>query len=346
MFADGQELHLFSSTTQRFLESHYPVGRVRELAREDSTFDAALWREGAELGWTSLLVPESAGGGSITGNGLADLLPVAALFGSHAAPGPLLATNVVAAALGRWGSPAQQSGPLAELVAGETVATWAHDGDVQEVGGVLRGRATAVESAADARYVLVAGHLVALDAPGVSSTPLRSVDLTRRFSEVVFDGVPVSADSSVAVDDEHLRDVAAVLATAEIAGAVQRSFDLTMDWLVNRYSFGRPLASYQELKHRVADLRTTLEACEAVAAKAAVAVWTGSENARQWASAALAFAGRFGPEAIQDCIQLHGGIGVTYDHDLHLSLRRATLDANLYGTHADFARRLGRMVAA
>ena len=346
VFAASQELHLFSSTTKRYLETHYPVARVRQLAGEDTTFDAAVWREGAELGWTSLLVPEAAGGGSISGNGLADLLPVAALFGSHAAPGPLIGTNVVAAALGRWGSPTQHAGPLVELVAGEAVAAWAHHAEVVVEGGVLRGRATAVESAADARYVLVGGHLVPMDSPGVSIGALRSVDLTRRFADVTFDGVPVSADTSVAVDDDLLLDIVAVLATAEITGALHRSFELTMDWLANRYSFGRPLASYQEIKHRVADLRTQLEACEAVAAKAAVAVWTESENARQWASAALAYAARFGPEAIQDCVQLHGGIGVTYDHDLHLYLRRATLDANLYGSHADFARRLGRLVAA
>jgi alkylation response protein AidB-like acyl-CoA dehydrogenase len=95
----------------------------------------------------------------------------------------------------------------------------------------------------------------------------------------------------------------------------------------------------------MADLRTQLEAAEAVAGRAAVAVGAGSPDGREWASTALAYAARVGPELIQDCIQLHGGIGVTADHDLHVFLRRAALDANLYGTAADFAQRLGRIVA-
>ena len=97
MFAETPDQELLETSTSRFLDSHYPVSRIRQLADEDTTFDAALWREGAALGWTTLLVPEAAGGGSISGNGVADLLVVARLFGHHAAPGPLLGTNVVAA---------------------------------------------------------------------------------------------------------------------------------------------------------------------------------------------------------------------------------------------------------
>jgi alkylation response protein AidB-like acyl-CoA dehydrogenase len=180
---------------------------------------------------------------------------------------------------------------------------------------------------------------------------LRSIDLTRRFQDVVLHEVDLPADARVGEPgsahrhQEVLLDLAAVLAAGEIAGALQRSFEMTMEWLANRYSFGRPLSSYQELKHRMADARTHLEASEAVAARAAAAVGTGAPDGRAWASAAMAFAGRYGPEAIQDCVQLHGGIGITYDHDLHLFLRRATLDANLFGTSSDFARRLGTFVA-
>src|SRR5687767_11639226 len=104
MFVETPDQEVFESSTRRFLETHYPIERVRELANAPTTFDPARWREAAELGWTTLLVPEDAGGGSISGNGLADLLIVASLFGQHAAPGPLFGTNLVAAALGWWGS--------------------------------------------------------------------------------------------------------------------------------------------------------------------------------------------------------------------------------------------------
>ena len=139
-------------------------------------------------------------------------------------------------------------------------------------------------------------------------------------------------------------DIAATVLLGEIVGTIERALAMTLDWTANRYSFGRPLASYQEIKHRVADMRTQLEASEAVAARAAFAVGTGRPDGREWVGAGMTYVGRYGPEVIQDCVQLHGGIGVTYDHDLHLFLRRATLDANLFGSPAEFAHRLGALV--
>ncbi len=364
MFAQTEDQQVFESASARFMETHYPVERVRALARAESAFEPARWREAAELGWTTLLVSEEAGGGSISGNGLADMLIVASLFGQHAAPGPLLGSNVVAAALGRWGSAVQQSGALAEIIVGEAVAAWGHrsacTATASGEGVVLTGRVRSVESAADARYLLVSADevggpsqfLVPLDEPGVGMTSLNGVDLTRRFWDVTLNGVALFADARVgepgtaAAHDEALLDLVAVVALGEITGALHRAFAMTLEWVANRYSFGRPLNSYQEIKHRVADLRTQLEAAEAVAARAAALVGAGAADGRAWASAGMAHVGRHAPEAIQDCIQLHGGIGVTFDHDLHLFLRRAVLDANLYGSPADFARRLGRIVAA
>jgi alkylation response protein AidB-like acyl-CoA dehydrogenase len=373
MFAETEDQQLFEGATRRFLEAHHPVGQARALAAGETSFDPACWRDAAQLGWSTLLVPEGAGGGSISGNGLADLLIVAFEFGQHAAPGPLFGTNAVAAALGQWGSSEQQAGPLKELLTGDAVAAWAHTSAGGPLGTrrpsvaatpaagtvVLDGRAGNVEGAAGARYLLVtAGHpagrtqyLVPLDAPGVQLSPLRGVDLARRFSEVSLRDVVLPAGAQVgahgAADehDAHLLDVIAVIALGEIVGAVERAFAMTAEWTANRYSFGRPLNSYQEIKHRMADMRAQLEASEAVASRAAFAVGTGAPDAREWASAGMAYVGRQGPEAIQDCIQLHGGIGVTYDHDLHVFLRRATLDANLFGTPGDFAQRLGALVA-
>jgi len=374
MFAEGEDQQLFEGVTRRFLETHYPIERVRSLALGDTAFEPSLWREAAQLGWTTLVVPDEAGGGSITGNGLADLLIVAFQFGRHAAPGPLLGTNVVAAALGRWGSAEQVAGPLKDLVAGDSVAAWAHGSTLGPVGTsgarrivasasdatvVLNGHAGNVESATDARYLLVTAdepagrtqYLVPLDASGVELAPMRGIDLTRRFSAVTLrdvvlpHGARVGEPGAADEHDAHLLDLLAVMALGEIVGAVDRAFAMTLEWTANRYSFGRPLGSYQEIKHRMADLRTQLEAGEAVAARAAFAVGTGASDGTAWASAGMAHIGRFGPEIIQDCIQLHGGIGVTYDHDLHLFLRRATLDANLFGSPGNFARRLGALVA-
>jgi len=374
MFAETEDQQLFESGTRRFLEAHVPVAQVRALAGAPSTFDPASWQQGAQLGWTALLAPDDLGGGSISGNGLADLLIVAYQFGRHAAPGPLLGTNAVAAALGRWGTPEHHAWPLRELLAGDAVATWAHASAGGALGRgappvtaaisggsvVLSGRVADVEGAADAKYLLVTAggppgptqYLVPRGAPGVGLAPLGGVDLVRRFFAVTLDRVALPTSARVgdqgAADahDADLLDLVAVLAAGEIVGALDRAFGVTLEWTANRYSFGRPLGSYQEIKHRMADMRTQLEAAGAVASRAAFAVGTGAPDARAWASAAMAYAGRHGPEAIQDCIQLHGGIGVTYDHDLHLYLRRAVLDANLFGGPSAFARRLGALVAS
>jgi alkylation response protein AidB-like acyl-CoA dehydrogenase len=115
---------------------------------------------------------------------------------------------------------------------------------------------------------------------------------------------------------------------------------VTVQWGFDRYSFGRPLVSYQALKHRYADMRTWLEACHATTQAAAAAVQAGSPDAAQLVSVAKSFVAERAQWILQDCVQLHGGLGVTWEHDLHLYLRRATADRALYGTPEDHRRRL------
>ncbi len=362
MFAQSADQELFEATTVQFLANHYPPSRIRELRAEPTTCDAATWKRGAELGWTSLLVAEASGGGSISEDGLLDLLIVAFHFGRHAAPGPLFGTNVVALALDRWGAPDHEAA-LAELLSGSAAAAWAGPGsslraEPAEAGIVLDGAVGAVDGAGEAEYLLVrAGepeshYLVPLRSPGIELIALEGVDLTRRFARVTFHGVALPASARVGATgdgvshDRQLLDVMAVLQAGEIAGAMDRSFELTLAWTFDRYSFGRPLASYQEIKHRVADLRTHLEASSAVAWRAARAVGRREADAASWAAAAKAYTGTHGPEVIQDCIQLHGGIGVTFEHDLHLLLRRAVTDAQLFGTPDFFRRQVALQVSS
>ncbi len=124
LIAPSEDQAIFAETTERFLVEHAPPDTLRRLRDDAAGFERDYWRRGAELGWTSLLVDEARGGGSISGAGLVDLSLVAYEFGHHAAPGPLLATNVVAAALSTAGTGAAQTDVLAGLLAGETVATW------------------------------------------------------------------------------------------------------------------------------------------------------------------------------------------------------------------------------
>ena len=163
---------------------------------------------------------------------------------------------------------------------------------------------------------------------------------------VTFDGVRVPLASVVGelgeaeVQVERQLQIAAALASAESVGAMERAFDMTVEWAFERYSFGRPLASYQEIKHRFADMKSWLEASHAISDAAVAAIAADAPDAAELASAAKAYTGHFGAELVQDCVQMHGGIGVTFDHDLHLFLRRVTLNRALWGTPADHRLRL------
>ncbi len=368
--SDDQEF--FRDTTRKFLGSECPIPKVRSLRSNPDGFERDYWRQGAELGWTSLLVPEDLGGGSVSGNGAADLALVADAFGAHVAPGPLLPCSVVAATLSRSGSAEQQGEFLPAIVAGDVVATWAftevppHDGlgDIAlraEADGseyVLTGVKSPVEAGAQADQLLVtattdagaAQFLLPRETPGVTVTPLRSVDLVRRYARIQFDGVRVPASALVgepgraAADVEHQLQIAGVVQSAEMVGAAQVAFDLTLDWAFSRYSFGRPLASYQEIKHRFADMKMWLEASHALADVAARHDEQNDASARA-VSTAKAYAGDYLAELVQDCVQLHGGIGVTYEHDLHLYLRRITVDRLTYGTPTEHCRRIGALRA-
>jgi alkylation response protein AidB-like acyl-CoA dehydrogenase len=214
---------------------------------------------------------------------------------------------------------------------------------------VLDGVATPVEAGAQADVLLVTAQSddgpvqVVLDAhaDGVTVTPLASVDLVRRYAHVEFDAarVPASAclpgSASTRADVDWQLQLAAVVQSAEIVGAAQVAFDLTLAWVFDRYTFGRPLASYQVIKHRFADMKLWLEASHAIAAAAATELDEQLESAPETASIAKAYVADRLTELVQECIQLHGGIGLTYEHDIHLFLRRVVADRQTFGTPAD-----------
>jgi len=366
-----RDQELFRETTAKLLGELVPVGELRHRRDDPDGFDNRYWRRGAELGWTSLLVSEEHGGGSIGGKGLVDLAIVAYEFGRHAAPGPLVVTNVVAATLSE-AEDSRHEAVISDLLSGGSIATWclgepqpnspfdsiampiAVDGD--DV--VLNGAKRPVESGARADQLLVTGRtgngvtqvLVPAGAKGVSVTPMHTIDMTRRFSVVTFDDVRIPSSAVVGevgkageqVQKQLQRAVAIV--SAEAVGTMQAAFDMTVEWAFDRYSFGRPLASYQELKHRFADMKTWLEASHAISDAATEAVATGSPDAAELLATAKAFIGDYGSELMQDCIQIHGGIGMTFEHDLHLYLRRHTVDRALFGTPAEHRQRLADLV--
>lgn len=367
---DDQEF--FRETTARFLDEQATTDALRAARSDPAGFDPAFWRRGAELGWTSLLVGEEYGGGTISGAGLADACLVAYEFGRHAAPGPLITSNLVASALSEAGASGEQADVLSGVLAGETVVSWCApsvgaDGwraTVEERADrsnmVLQGEASHVESAAQAEHLLVTCTdteggdttqvLVPAAATGVSVTPMQTIDLTRRFAVVTFDDVVVPAEAVVgqagqaATDVDRQLQMWVALLNAECVGAMQTGFDMTVEWAFDRYTFGRPLASYQALKHRFADMFSWLEASYAIADAARAAVEAQSRDAFDMTSIAKAYIGEYGSELLQDCVQLHGGIGVTFEHDLHLYLRRHSVDRAQAGTPSVHRQRIGLLL--
>jgi alkylation response protein AidB-like acyl-CoA dehydrogenase len=361
----SSDQEFFRDTTARFLKEQVPPSALRDLRNEAMGYVGDYWRRGAELGWTSLLVDETHGGGSISGDSVSDLALLAYEFGRNAAPGPLMSTNVAAKALG---SADGHTDLLAGLLDGSSVITWGWEegprrayrtiattiiADGSDV--VVNGLKRPVEAAASASHVLVTGRtgeglsqvLVPVDAPGVSIEPMGTVDLTRRFAAVRCDDVRLPAAALVgdlgrAGDDvERQLQIALVILNAEAVGAMQTAFEMTVEWAFDRYSFGRPLASYQALKHRFADMKAWLEASHGLSDQGAAAVGAGAEHAGELTSATKAFVGSYGSELMQECVQMHGGIGVTFEHDLHLYLRRHTVDRALLGSPADHRRWIG-----
>ncbi len=359
---------LFAQTTAKFLDDKASPNDLRALRHDPTGFSPAYWRQGAELGWTSLLVSEEDGGGSISGGGVTDLALVSHQFGRYAAPGPLLPTNVVAAALSQLGSPEQKAGMLPGLLTGETVGAWCWaepppddrlgkvtmTASVTDDGYVLNGRKGPVEAGAQADHLLVVANtdespvqlLVPAGTPGVTVVPAQGLDLTRRFAEIHFEDVRVPrasllGDASSVVDDiERQLQLANVIQMHEMVGAMEKAFEITMEWMFNRYSFGRPLASYQELKHRSADMKAWIEVGHGIADAATRRVQGRDDRASEYTSAGKAYFGVYGVDVLQDCVQIHGGIGVTFDHDMHLYLRRVVVDSLLFGTVSDHRQRL------
>jgi alkylation response protein AidB-like acyl-CoA dehydrogenase len=362
------EQALFRDTTRGFLEKEAPVTKVRELAASPVGFDPAWWRRGAELGWASMLVAPAMGGDSISGNGVADMAIVAEEMGKLVSPGPLVPVNVVALALSEASNAEDHAEVIGQLMAGTATASWAvyepnhgwdpagltvtatRDGD----GYLLSGTKDRVDSGDQADYLLVTAcadegltqFLVPATAAGVTVTRDQSLDLVRRFATVRLEEVRVSPSGLVGAPGEGATAVArqlqaaVALQCAELTGVAGRVFEFTVQWAFDRYSFGRPLASYQALKHRFADMRLWLEASQAVAGAAAKAVAAGGPAAAELTSVAKAYIGERATDIIQDCVQLHGGIGVTWEHDIHLYLRRATVDRALWGTPSEHRRLL------
>ena len=364
----NEDQTMLQDMTRRFLEDRSPIGALRKQANAKEGFDRDVWKEGAELGWIALFVPEENGGIAESAGGVADAAIVAEELGRVVYSGPFLSNSAVAYAIARSGSAKQREAHLPGLASGETMGAWCLSGrgpmagiDAGSIqarqsgnGYELTGLAAFVQDAADADVLLVTAadgdgisqFVISAKADGVSIEPMDALDLGRRLSVVRFDNVKTDADALLGEAgagaealEKQLQAVVA-LQCAETVGVTDRAFEFTLEWVNDRYAFGRPIGSYQGLKHRLARHCGHLEGAKAAAAYAAKAVQDDAPDAAIAVSVAKSQCGRAATEIIRDCLQMHGGIGLTWEHDIHLYLRRAVSNEQLWGSPAAHHERL------
>jgi alkylation response protein AidB-like acyl-CoA dehydrogenase len=309
---------------------------------KDEPHDATLWRAvAAEFGSAGLPVPEAQGG---AGASWRETAVVMEELGRAVAPVPFLTSSVVAtAALMSAGD----QDLLPQLAAGEKIAVLAVPfatapgivlGTTVEVqGDALSGRVAGVADALAADVLLVPAHggLYAVDAAATVRTPVTSLDMTRRLGDIDLSSVPARRIAEGAAAERAVREAlltgAAMLASEQL-GLAERCLEITVEYLKTRYQFGRPVGSYQGLKHRLADLWTSITQARAVARHAAGCVAGGDADAPVAVAVAQAHCSLVAVKAAEECVQMHGGIGFTWEHPAHLYLKRAKADSIALGT--------------
>lgn len=345
------------ASVRDLLAGRCPAGAVTALYDGDRSVVAPLWRSlGVELGLAGLLVPEAAGGAGATAREAAVVLEE---LGRSVAPVPFLTGSVVATLVAAAGS---DTALLSGLADGERTAAlvlpWstspmafvpvlAADGD--RLTGQVRSVAGALE--ADVLLVPVTSpdgvEVRAVPATDAVVEPVVSLDMSRQVADVSFEGassvvvVPASAGET-AVRRALLAGTA--LLASEQLGIAQWCLETTVAYLKERRQFGRVVGGFQAVKHRLADLYTQVEQARAAARYAAATLAEDDPDAEVAASVAQAYCSDVAVRAAEECVQLHGGIGMTWEHPAHLYLKRAKADQIALGNAAAHRGRLGELV--
>jgi len=309
------------------LREHASAERLRHAMASDDAFDAGLWRTATELGWLGLALPEADGG---AGYGLPEAMILFVELGRSLAPGPWLGTVVAAEAAASGAHPL-----LGGILEGtERVALIDDPADRLDADGAVRGEVRGVldGGVATAFLVLGSGDVRLTGGAGVTARAAHCIDPTRRLAAVRFDATPASV---VSHDAQGLRARAAVLAAAEAAGVAERTVEMSVEYAKVREQFGRPIGSFQAIKHRCADMAVRAEVSRSAVAYAAVALDEGAADASLFVHVAKALATDAALVNATDNVQNHGGIGYTWEAEPHLFLKRARLLEHVLGTRTE-----------
>jgi alkylation response protein AidB-like acyl-CoA dehydrogenase len=359
---------LLADSAREFLDRWSSSAEVRTWLSTGGPKDDRLWSKMAELGWPALLVPESHGGIGAT---LADAATIAEALGAHTAAVPflsaaVLATTVLAAAQGDHGE------LLAQLAEGITMVTVAVDPGIANGyrtdgvtatpsgdGYTFDGTVTDVPDLVGADLLLVAAPvgdddtvlaLVPAGAPGVARADQELLDLTRRAGTLTLSGVSVGADDVLATGANAVLIARTallrgqVILAADSVGAARRALSMAVDYSKYRVQFDRPIGSFQAVKHKLADMFALTEVAGAAVEQAATLAEEAPES--RLVLSAASYAQEAAVRIVGDAIQVHGGIGFTWEHDCHMLLKRVLLNEAMLGTVQELRERIAAQLLA
>jgi alkylation response protein AidB-like acyl-CoA dehydrogenase len=313
-FTDDQQA--IKRTARDFLSDRLRPERWRALV-ESGAYDDGLWREVGELGWAGIHLPEERGG---QGLGAVELAILMEELGYALAPSPYLASAAASLVLEHAGTGEQRERWLPPLAAGEALGS---------VGIVTDGEAPLVPDAQEAEVIVLLDGLsgMVVEASAAEIEPVSAIDSTRRFARVrAASGEPLAGDPMPALDRVE------VALSAELVGIAQRAMEMAVEYAKEREQFGRPIGAYQAVSHRCAQMLLEVESARSTTLYAAWAADHEPESLSLAASMAKSYAADAGWHVTSSSLQVHGGIGFTWEHDLHFFLKRARTNGHLFGS--------------
>ncbi len=372
-FAFSEEQQELRSTAARFLEEKSSSEKVRELMESDTGFDEGTWKQMADLGWFGMAIPEEYGG---LGFGFVEVTVLLEEMGKKLLPAPYFSSVILGAnAILNAADDAQKKELLPGIAEGTTRATlafvepsgkWDVDGievNATEKGGnwTISGTKSYVLDGHTADLLIVAAmdgqalklFTVDADAAGVTRTKLETLDMTRKQAKIEFANAPATPllgtfgvnQGPLGVKGEGAEalrktlDQAAAVLSSEMVGGAQQCLDMSTTYAKERYQFGRPIGSFQAIKHKCANMLMEVEMARSAAYYAGWAAAEDPEELSLAASLAKAYCSDAYFHAAAENIQIHGGIGFTWEHDAHLYFRRAK-SSEIYLGDATYHREL------
>ena len=341
-FGLSESQEFLKDSARKFFAGECPSAEMRRLMETDTAYDAALWSKLTDQGYTGIIFPEAYGG---VGLGKVELMLLMEEAGRALLPGPFFSTVVLAGSvLDAVASPAHKQKYLAPICRGEARSTVAileanaswnlRDIQLTAANGKLSGEKYFVSDAAVADFILVIASngvfIVNSKAPGLKISPMTAMDLTRKLYVVEFSNTPAEEIGATA-NLERAFDVATAALAAEMVGGMQRTLDITVEYAKTRKQFGKPIGTFQAVQHQCADMYLETESSRSAVYYAG---WALEENSPD-ASTAVSIAKMYASDAARSVgnrgIQIHGGMGFTWENDVHLYYRRAKGSETAFG---------------